>query len=56
MEICFDENTGGFQFSHNDSGGPNCMNYRPGMMSEMEDELNEARDGVFEQQFFTNCF
>jgi hypothetical protein len=42
------------------SGGTQCdpegfdfANYRPGMLAEAEDRLNEARDRAFEYEFFS---
>jgi hypothetical protein len=32
-----------------------CMNYRPGMLAQMEDELNAERDRVFQEEFFFDC-
>ena len=29
-----------------------CMNYRPGMLAQIEDELNAERDRVFAEDFF----
>jgi hypothetical protein len=29
-----------------------CMDYRPGTLAQMEDELNALRDKVFEEEFF----
>ncbi len=30
-----------------------CMNYRPGMLAQIEDELNAERDRVFQEKFFS---
>lgn len=32
-----------------------CMNYRPGMLAQIEDELNAERDRVFQEEFFFGC-
>jgi len=29
-----------------------CVNYEPGMLAEIEDELNAERDRIFAQEFF----
>ena len=32
-----------------------CMNYTPGMLAQMEDDLNAERDRVFQEEFFFGC-
>jgi len=32
-----------------------CINYYPGLLADLEDELNEARDREFERLFFCGC-
>ena len=32
-----------------------CMIYQPGMLAQIEDELNAERDRVFEEEFFFGC-
>lgn len=32
-----------------------CMNYSPGMLAQIEDELNAERDRVFQEEFFFGC-
>lgn len=32
-----------------------CINYYPGLLAELEDERNEARDREFERLFFCGC-
>ena len=34
------------------SGEESCVNYEPGMLAQIEDELNEERDRVFANEFF----
>jgi hypothetical protein len=32
-----------------------CINYRPGMLAQIEDELNAERDRVFAEEFFCSA-
>ena len=35
-----------------ESGAEGWVNYEPGMLAQMEDELNAERDRVFAEEFF----
>ena len=32
-----------------------CVNYEPGMLAQIEDELNAERDRIFAEEFFCGC-
>jgi hypothetical protein len=34
---------------------PECINYYPGLLAELEDELTEAKEREFERLFFCGC-
>jgi hypothetical protein len=44
-----------FKATMGDSDTLDYANYRPGVLTEMEDNLNAARDKVFEDEFFCGC-
>ncbi|MDA8407547.1 MAG: hypothetical protein M0T73_11925 [Deltaproteobacteria bacterium] len=58
MEACesYDvENCGGLVFCEPEHEGRDCVNYYPGMLADIEEELNECREREFERFFFCGC-
>lgn len=45
------ENCGGFVFGGTEREGPDCLNYYPGMLADIEEDLGERRDREFEEAF-----
>jgi hypothetical protein len=39
-------------FCGSEQEGQDCVNYYPGMLADIEEELGEARDRAFEEEFF----
>ena len=52
---CQSENSECLVFCGSEQEGRDCVNYYPGMLADIEEELNEAREREFERQFFCGC-
>jgi len=46
------ESTGNDKILHVESDEGGCVNYEPGMLAQIEDELNAERDRIFAEEFF----
>ncbi|MGO8821563.1 MAG: hypothetical protein ACLQT6_01480 [Desulfomonilaceae bacterium] len=46
------EPAGCLVFCGSEQEGKDCVNYYPGMLADIEEELGEARDRAFEEEFF----
>ncbi|MCX5874660.1 MAG: hypothetical protein NTY51_15735 [Deltaproteobacteria bacterium] len=49
------EITGCLVFSKPDQEDQECVNYYPGMLADIEEELGATRDRAFEEAFFCEC-
>ncbi len=49
------ENSGSLVFCGSEREGQDCVNYYPGMLADIEEELGEIRDREFEKAFFGGC-
>ncbi|MGC8660568.1 MAG: hypothetical protein ACP5U1_15990 [Desulfomonilaceae bacterium] len=53
--ICQAGNWNDLVFCGSEQEGQDCVNYYPGMLADIEEELNEAREREFERLFFCGC-
>ncbi|MGO9122384.1 MAG: hypothetical protein ACLQPD_32820 [Desulfomonilaceae bacterium] len=46
------ESIGSDEVLHVESDEEGCVSYEPGMLAQIEDELNAERDRIFAEEFF----